>query len=53
MAEAKGCPTRRKQGQGITIIETTITIGIITIIIELTITIYFHCCATMTPGHAG
>jgi hypothetical protein len=66
MEEAKGCTTRRRQGQGITItvgtmtttiiiiIGISITIGI-TILVTVTVglTTGFHCCATMTPGHAG
>jgi hypothetical protein len=64
MVEATGCRTRRSQGQETTItigttftigiiIETTITVRIITIIIGLTISIRSRCCVTMTPGHAG
>jgi hypothetical protein len=49
MVQAKGCPTRQRQGQGI-----AIKIGTI---IGITITglriIGSHCCATMTLCHAG
>jgi hypothetical protein len=58
MVEAEGCPTRRRQGHGITItiatIGRTMTVGIIIIIpLGLTITMGSHCSAAMTAGHAG
>jgi hypothetical protein len=48
MVNVKGCPTQRRQGHRITI-RTGITMTIGTI----KITIGSHCCATMTPSHAG
>jgi hypothetical protein len=60
MVDAKGCPSWRRQGQGIAItIEITtetLTIRIkvgIEITVGLTITRGSHCCATITRGHAG
>jgi hypothetical protein len=53
MAEAKGCQTWRRQGQGTTITIGTATTGTTMAIGMIIITTGSHCCVTMTPRHAG